>query len=67
MKFVQISNGETNYLEYIFGATDFTDFIYRVSVAEQLGEYNDRLIKEYNADIESLSHFFVNFTYELPL
>ena len=55
MKFVQISNGETNYLEYIFGATDFTDFIYRISVAEQLGDYNDRLIKEYNADIEALN------------
>ncbi len=55
MKFVQISNGETNYLEYIFGATDFTDFIYRISVAEQLGDYNDKLVKEYNANIEALN------------
>lgn len=54
MSFVQVSNGETNYLEYIFGATDFTDFIYRVSVAEQLGDFNKKLIDEYNRDIEKL-------------
>ncbi len=54
MSFVQISNGESNYLEYIFGAKDFTDFIYRVSVAEQLSDYNDKLIKEYNSNVEEL-------------
>ncbi|MBR3898000.1 MAG: peptidoglycan DD-metalloendopeptidase family protein [Bacilli bacterium] len=54
MGFVQVSNGEANYMEYIFGATDFTDFIYRVSVAEQLGDYNDKLIKEYEKDVKKL-------------
>lgn len=54
MGFVQVSNGEANYMEYIFGATDFTDFIYRVSVAEQLGDYNEKLIKEYEADVKKL-------------
>ncbi len=54
MAFVQVSNGESNYMEYIFGATDFTDFIYRVSVAEQLGDYNEKLIKEYEADVKEL-------------
>ncbi len=54
MGFVQVSNGEANYMEYIFGATDFTDFIYRVSVAEQLGEYNEKLIKEYESDVKKL-------------
>ncbi len=54
MGFVQVSNGEENYLEYIFGATDFTDFIYRVSVAEQLNSYNQELIDGYNKDIERL-------------
>lgn len=54
MGFVQVSNGEANYLEYIFGATDFTDFIYRVSVAEQLGDYNEKLIEEYNNDVKKL-------------
>ena len=54
MSFVQVTNGESNYLEYIFGATDFTDFIYRISVAEQLGDYNEELIEEYNKDVEKL-------------
>lgn len=54
MSFVQVTNGDSNYLEYIFGATDFTDFIYRISVAEQLGNYNEQLIEEYNADVERL-------------
>ena len=54
MKFVQVSNGESAYLEYAFGASSFTDFIYRVSVAEQLSNYNDELIKEYNQDIKNL-------------
>lgn len=54
MKFVQVSNGESAYLEYAFGASSFTDFIYRVSVAEQLSNYNDELIKGYNQDIKNL-------------
>lgn len=48
MNFVQVSNGNSAYLEYAFSATTFTDFIYRVAVAEQLAEYNEKLIKEYN-------------------
>lgn len=54
MSFVQVTNGDSNYLEYIFGATDFTDFIYRISVAEQLGSYNEELIEEYNKDVDKL-------------
>ena len=56
MSFVQVTNGDSNYLEYIFGATDFTDFIYRISVAEQLGSYNEQLIEEYNKDVEKLDN-----------
>lgn len=52
INFLQISNGESAYLEYAFGAKDFTDFIYRVAVSEQLTSYNDNLIKEYNSLIE---------------
>jgi len=52
MKFVQVSNGESAYLEYAFGASSFTDFIYRVSVAEQLSKYNEQLIAEYNNAIK---------------
>lgn len=54
MRFVQISEGSSTYLEYIFGASSFTDFIYRVSVAEQLADYNDELIEEYNKEVKKL-------------
>ena len=54
MKFVQVSNGESAYLEYAFGASSFTDFIYRISVAEQLSGYNEQLIKEFNQSIKDL-------------
>ncbi len=52
MKFFQLSKGESTYLEYIFSADSITDFIYRISVTEQLSKYNDKLIKEMNAMIE---------------
>lgn len=49
----QISNGESAYLEYAFGAKDFTDFIYRMAITEQLVNYNKKLIQEYNDMIEA--------------
>ena len=42
------STGEDAYLEYLFTATDFTDFIYRMAIAEQLSDYNEGLIDDYN-------------------
>ena len=48
MNYYQLSNGESAYLEYIFNAADFTDFIYRLAIAEQLSDYNDKLIDELN-------------------
>ena len=51
-RFLQASNGENLYLEYIFGAETFTDFIYRSSIVEQLSRYNDELIEEMNGLIE---------------
>ena len=48
MKFFQLSQGESTYLEYIFSADSITDFIYRLSVTEQLSKYNDDLIDEMN-------------------
>ena len=44
--FLQLSNGEKSYLEYIFKATSFTDFIHRISVVEQLSKYNKEQINE---------------------
>lgn len=46
LRFIQIANGENVYLEYIFGATGFADFIYRITVVEQLTSYNDELVDE---------------------
>lgn len=52
LSFLQISDGDNVYLEYLFGAQTFTDFIYRSAVVEQLTEYNDNLIDEMNNLIE---------------
>ena len=52
MNFVQKTEGNNAYLEYIFGAEDFSDLIYRVAVAEQLSKYNDSLIDKYNKMID---------------
>ena len=53
VNFLQVSRGESEYMEYIFGAKDFTDFIYRMSITEQMTNYNDRLIDEANTLIEN--------------
>lgn len=52
LNYYQVSNGESSYLEYIFDAADFTDFIYRMAIAEQLSDYNNKLIDEYNKKIK---------------
>ena len=52
IEYYQVSNGENSYLEYVFGATSITDMIYRMSVVEQLTEYNDNLMKELQNLIE---------------
>ena len=46
MEYYQISNGENVYLEYAFGASDITDMIYRLSIVEQLTDYNDKIMTE---------------------
>ncbi len=52
IEYHQISNGENSYLEYIFGAKTIKDMIYRVSMVEQLTEYNDKVMKELDALIK---------------
>lgn len=44
--YLQVSNGENVYLEYAFGADNMTDFIYRMSIVEQMTEYNNNVIKD---------------------
>ena len=46
LKFLQLSSGENTYLEYLFDAEDYTDFIYRYAIVTQMSEHNNKLIKE---------------------
>lgn len=46
MQFYQIASSEDFYLNYIFGAEDYTDFIYRYSISEQLASRNQELMEE---------------------
>lgn len=51
-QYLQVSNGENAYLEYIFGATDVTDMVYRMAIVEQLTEYNEQVMDELTQLIE---------------
>ena len=53
MEYYQLANGDNAYLEYAFGAETITDMIYRASIVEQLTEYNDQIMKELEALIET--------------
>lgn len=46
IQFLQVSNGGNIYLEYLFNAENYTDFIYRYEVVKQLTNYNSELIDE---------------------
>ena len=46
LNFLEVSDGDNVYLEYIFKSKSFTDFIYRAAVVEQMTEYNDELIEQ---------------------
>ena len=50
--YYQISSSNSLYLEYVFNATDFTDFIYRLAISEQLSEHREKTINEYNRLME---------------
>lgn len=52
-QYLQISEGENVYLEYIFGANNVTDLIYRMSIVEQLTDYNEQTIKQLEEMIEA--------------
>jgi murein DD-endopeptidase MepM/ murein hydrolase activator NlpD len=53
MEYIQLSNGQSFYLEYVVGAETLTDFIYRMSVTEQLSKYNSDLIIQMNNMIKA--------------
>lgn len=54
LKYFQASSSENVYLEYLFEAKTYTEFIYRYAVIKQLTEYNDNLSKELQNLIEEL-------------
>ena len=51
VSYLQLSNGESAYLEYAFGAETITDFIYRVAIVEQISKYNSDAIESMNKKI----------------
>lgn len=51
VSFLQITNSENSYMEYIFGAKSIEDLVLRSAISEQLVEYNDELIDDYNKTI----------------
>lgn len=61
LKFLQISSGENVYLEYIFEADSYTDFIYRYAVVTQLTEYNNNLMEELEELVDTLEKKKVEF------
>ncbi len=44
--YLQVSQGENVYLDYVFGGETITDLVYRLSIVEQITEYNETMIKE---------------------
>lgn len=46
LKFLQKSNGENVYLEYIMEADSYTELIYRYSVVNQISNYNNKVMNE---------------------
>lgn len=54
LKYLQISNGNSSYLDYIFKASSYTDLIYRYSTVTRMSNYNNSLIEELSKLIKEL-------------
>ena len=52
ISFLQVTNSENAYMEYIFGAKTVEDLVLRSAVSEQMVAYNDDLIDDYNNTIK---------------
>jgi murein DD-endopeptidase MepM/ murein hydrolase activator NlpD len=53
IEYMQLSGGQNLYLEYAFEADNVTDLIYRMSVVEQITDYNKESIAELNDLIDA--------------
>ena len=42
MRYYQVSSSGSSMLEYIMGAESLTDLIYRLSITEQISNYNKK-------------------------
>lgn len=51
-QYLQMSNSGNIYLEYLFGADSVTDLVYRMSIVEQLTDYNNKAIANLEKMIE---------------
>lgn len=54
LKFLQVSSGGNAYLEYLFDADNYTDFIYRYAIVSQMSGYNNKLMEELETMIADL-------------
>lgn len=54
--YLQLAGKDESYINYLFEAGDYTEFIYRYSVVSQLSDYNQKLMNELNALIEKLQN-----------
>lgn len=52
VNYYQLSSSGSLYLEYVFNSADFTDFIYRLAITEQLSEYRTKTINKFNKLID---------------
>lgn len=48
MRYYQVSSSGSAMLEYIMGAESITDLVYRLSITEQITNYNKKVVKEMN-------------------
>ena len=48
MKAYQLTDGSNVYLEYVFDATSYEDLVYRYAIVEQIIDYNNEQIENYN-------------------
>lgn len=54
--YLQLKNArESSMLEYVFAASDYTDFIYRYSVVTQMSNYNTDLVNELKSLVDELN------------
>ena len=52
LHYYQVTSVQNMFYEYVFNAKNYTDFIYRFAITEQLSQYREKTINEYNKLIE---------------